>query len=98
MYFITGIEDLDPEWGTKGTHRCFGYKETFDKADQAVKENRCDINETIYNYVVIEFIKSGIHSICLENRWFYKFDYDKGIYEPIEEPGEVKGFCNFAIG
>ena len=97
MYFITGIEDLDPEWGTKGT-RCFGYKKTFEEADQTVKENRCDINETIYDYAVIEFIEDGIHQICLENRWFYKFNYEKRIYEAINKPEEFRGFCNFSIG
>lgn len=96
MYFITGIEDLDPEWGTKGT-RCFGYKKTFENADKAVRENWCDINETIYDYAVIEFMRDEIHPDCLE-RWFYKFDYDKGIYEAINEPEEVRGFCNFSIG
>lgn len=97
MYFITVIEDLDPEWGTKGT-RCVGYKKTFKNADQAVRENWCDINETIYNYAVIEFFKDdAIYPTCLE-RWFYKFNYEKSIYKSIEEPIEVKHFCNFAIG
>ena len=96
MYFITIIEDLDPEWGTKGT-RCIGYKKTFEEADQAVRENWCNINETIYNYAVIEFIGDGMYPDCLK-RWFYKFNYDKRIYEPINEPSEVKHYCNCSIG
>ena len=98
MYFITGIEKLDKDYGIKGT-RCFGYYKTFEEADQAVKCNSCDINETIYDFAVIEFIEDGLHSICLEdNRWFYMFNYIFGIYERIEEPEEVKHFCNFSIG
>lgn len=97
MYFITGIKDLDKEWGTKET-RCFGYKKIFEEADQAVKENWCDINETIYDYAVIEYIEEGIHQVCFEKRWFYKFNYDKEIYEAMDEPEEVKHFCNFSIG
>ena len=96
MFFITGIEKLDKDYGITGS-RCFGYKETFKEADQAVKENCCDINETIYCFAVIEFIESGIHSICKE-RWFYMFNPIFGIYERIEEPEEVKGLCNFSIG
>jgi len=98
MYFITGIEKLDKDYGIKGS-RCFGYKKTFEEADLSVKENHCDINETIYDYAVIEFIEDGIHQICWnDKRWFYKFDYDKGIYEAIDEPEEVKRLCNFSIG
>lgn len=97
MFFITAFEDLDKEWRYKGSIRCFGFKETFEEADIAVRENWCDINETIYNYAVIEEIDSGIHP-DVKNRWFYKFDYDKGVYEPIDEPEEMKRFCNLALG
>jgi len=97
MYFITGIEKLDEDYGVTGS-RCFGYYKTFENADIAVRNNCCDINETIYNYAVIEFIEEGIHSICIDQRWFYKFDYDNGIYEEIDEPEEVKHSCNFSIG
>jgi len=96
MYFITGIEKLDKDYGVKGT-RCFGYKKTWLEADHSVRGNSCDINETIYDYAVIEFIESGLHFIC-DKRWFYKFDYDKRMYEAISEPEEVKGLCNFSIG
>jgi len=96
MYFITGIEKLDKDYGVNGT-QCFGYKKTFEEADHSVRGNSCDINETIYDYAVVEYIESGIHNIC-QARWFYMFNYIFGIYERIEEPEEVKGLCNFSIG
>ncbi|HEY8805249.1 MAG TPA: hypothetical protein VIM42_09145 [Clostridium sp.] len=97
MFFITGIEQLNVDYGVTDS-RCFGYKETFKEADQSVRENCCDINETIYDYAVIEYIESGLHQTCLAKRWFYMFNYIFGIYERIEEPEEVKGLCNFSIG
>ncbi|SNX54151.1 hypothetical protein [Thermoanaerobacterium sp. RBIITD] len=98
MYFITVIEDFDKDYGVKGCSRCVGYYNTFEKANKAVRENKCDLWETCYNYAVIEKIEEGLYQTSYEKRWFYKFDCDKGIYEPIEEPEEVKHWCNFAIG
>jgi len=98
MFFITGIEKLDEDLQRIPRARCFGYKETFKEADQLVRENCCDVNETIYDYAVTEFIESELHQPCIAKRWFYKFNYDKEIYEQINEPVEVKGLCNFSIG
>ncbi|MDN5317612.1 MAG: hypothetical protein PWR08_1737 [Thermoanaerobacterium sp.] len=54
--------------------------------------------ETCYNYALIEKIEQGLYQADNQNRWFYKFSRETGIYEPIEEPEEVKHWCNFAIG
>lgn len=97
MYFITAFEDIDDDWGTKGSSRCFGYYKSREKADNAVYHNVCDINETIYDYVVIEYIGEGIHAIS-EQRWFYKFNYNTRQYYPILEPEGFKNICNIAIG
>lgn len=97
MFFITAFQELDSEIGGIKNSRCFGYYPHFETANNAVKNNMCDINETIYDYAVIENIEPGIHSIYTD-RWFYKFNYKTGMYESIEEPKEVMHFCNFAIG
>ena len=96
MFFIIGVIEFDEIFGAKGA-RCFGYRTEFNVAEQLVLNNVCDINETIYDYVVIEKIGEGIHPI-VENEWFYKFDYEKGVYESIEKPKETEHFCNYALG
>ena len=96
MFFITAFEDLDEEWGIKNS-RCFGFYQVFEDAERATKENWRDINETIYNYVVIEEMNEGIHPYA-QQRWFYKFDYDKRLYYAIIEPEEARRCCNFALG
>jgi len=97
MFFITAFVDLDERYGTKGGSRCFGFKETFENADQAVRENWCDIHEYTYDYVIIEEMNPGIHP-NVENRWFYKFNHEDEVYVPIDEPEELKHFCNLALG
>ena len=101
MYFITVIEnidyDADPLYATKGDQRCMGYVETFEKAEEIVTNNSYDIHECSYDYAVIEKIGPGIHYPAFE-RQFYKYNYEKGTYERIEEPPSVKQIINFSIG
>jgi hypothetical protein len=97
MYFITCF-NTDEKYGV-GASRCFGYYEDFETADQAVRENWCDMYEYTYSYAVIEFIEAGIHSIAeKENRKTYKWDNTIKGYLPCEEPQEIEHYCNFAIG
>lgn len=53
--------------GVKGYSHCFGYYKNFKFATQAVHNNYGDINETIYDYVVIEYIEEGLNPICKKN-------------------------------
>lgn len=50
--------------------RCFGYFEKLEDAKLAVKENRCDLRENYYNYVVIEEYSEGIHCLAKNTLWF----------------------------
>ena len=84
-------------WPDTGSRRCFGYFGDKDTAIQAVTENWCDINETCYDYAVIEHIEPGIHPIGDEQIWF-QFDYDDRAYHWTEKPDAVKGTINFALG
>ena len=59
-YFVTGVTYEDKKFKDRD-QRCFGYFETFEEAEKAVLNNRCDIWETIHEYVVIEKIEDGIH-------------------------------------
>lgn len=97
IYVITVFEDLDKKYGIKGGSRCFGYYFNFEDADKAIRKNKTDINEYTYSYAIIEEIPEGISQI-IDRKCFYKFDYEKRKYYPIDEPEELKGYCNFSIG
>lgn len=100
VFFITAIatllsqnsplEDLQ-----KYNSRCFGYYTTLDEAKEAVEENRCDIHETMYDFVVIEEIGPGIHAEATKELWF-KYNPKKDSYEATEV--RYIGFINHAIG
>lgn len=101
MYFITAFNQISIDKQTKildmGIQRTFGYYDNFDHADEALRQNCCDIHETIYHYAVVEKIDAGIHPIA-EKRWFYKYDKEKDGFYPIEEPKEFEHYINIALG
>lgn len=99
MYFITCFSKIDKNEFelNMGDVRTFGYYNSFEHADEALKRNRCDMYEYLYGYALIEKIESGIHPIA-EERWFYKYDEEKDGFYPIEEPKEFENFINIALG
>jgi hypothetical protein len=82
MYFITAMEDLKDGRYPIGA-RTFGFFDDLDNAKLIVENNISDINETIYDYVVIEKIRQGLYPDVL-SRILYKFNYDKKQYEIVE--------------
>lgn len=75
--------------------RCFGYYANLNEAKKAVEENRCDIHETMYDFVVIEEIEAGIHADTTNN-WWFKYNKKEDCYESVEV--ETDGVTNYAIG
>ena len=104
MYFITTIEHLPKgDYLSMGDCRCVGYYNDFNKSEEAVINNYCNIWETIYDYCVIESILEGLYQYAHgikygEDRWFYKFNKENKKYEKINEPIEFEHVCGLAIG
>ena len=94
MYFITTIQLKD---GQLGYTRCIGYFKTFAKAEYIVLNNVGDIEETIYNYCVIENIPEGIYQYDQNAKW-YKFNDLDEVYRPCEKPKELNHLIGFGIG
>lgn len=98
MYFITALTGLDRSFDT----RCFGYYPAREEALLAVQENRCDLNEGIYNNIVVEKIDKGIHSITEEEIWFEWLQtgeyLGEGNWHQIAKPLETNHTTNYAIG
>jgi hypothetical protein len=92
MYFITTIDSKD------GDTRCVGYYTTFEKAEEAVIDNACDINETCYDYCVIENISEGLYQYDQSPTWYKWNDLDE-VYEKIDYvPEPFKHTVGFGIG
>lgn len=94
MYFITTIQLKD---GQLGYTRCIGYFKTFEKAEYIVLNNVGDIEETIYNYCVIENIPEGVYQYDQNAKW-YKFNDLDEVYRPCEKPKELNHLIGFGIG
>ena len=99
-YFITVFEQFGVDklgWPDTGCRRCWGFYCDKDTAIQALHENWTDMNETIYDYAVIEGYTEGIaHSTGYE-QWF-KFDVEKNGYFEIDKPSGADNFSCWSIG
>lgn len=94
MYFITTLQIKD---GQQKSSRCIGYFKSFEEAEHIVVNNVGDIEETIYNYCVIENIPEGIYQYDQDAKW-YKFNDLDEVYKPCEKPKELNSFVGFGIG
>ena len=93
MYFVTTIDSRDEDT------RCVGYFKTFEEAEHVVLYNECDIEETCYDYAVIENIPEGLYQYDFHPTW-YKWHKPTGGYIECEQPDFVKTICGvgYAIG
>lgn len=95
MYFITCLERV-PTFEDNGGHtRTFGFFKEILEAEKALKENRLDMHECMYDYAVIEFIKQGIHPYAQVTGWF-KYDKETDSFQPTKI--EKHPYVNFALG
>lgn len=100
IYTITMLEKVENDkngWPSFGSTNIVGYYTDLDVAIEAVTSNACDINETVYDYAVIEEVSEGLYNPSIKSYWF-KYNRTKDSYEPIDEPNEVKHICGFSIG
>lgn len=73
-----------------------GWYSTFEAADEAVRNNYADIWEHAYDYAIIEEVSEGLYNPDADGK-FYKYNTEKGIYEPIEPPECTKHYCGYTI-
>lgn len=79
-----------------GSSRVVGFYEDKYTAFSRVMENCCDIWETIYDYAIVEEVEEGLYPRT--EQYFFKYNMETQLYEPIEKPEAIKHFCNFSIG
>lgn len=88
MFFITTIDK-------EGNCRCVGYVKTFEEAENIVLNNIGDINETIYDYAIIENIPEGLYQYNQNASWY---QWNNGKYKKINRPDVYNHLVSWAIG
>lgn len=99
-YFITVFTKLEQNKGflvNVGIKRCWGFYEDKGTAIKAVEENWTDLNETIFDYALIEGYNEGIGHYT-GFRKLFKYDYQSNRYVEIDEPDFLDRHICFAIG
>ncbi len=97
VYFITVCEK-PPHKNDRGQLvfddetdiRVMGVYYSIKKAREIVKNNVSDINETIYNYAIIEGVRGGMYPCYIPDiedttREVYRFNKGARTYEPISD-------------
>lgn len=92
---ILAIHPTTGEIKTSRETRTFGYYRGFQKALQAVKDNRGNMHECLYQYLVMERIGEGVHALVEDEHWF-KWSDKQWVF--TEKPRWAIGFANWAIG
>lgn len=94
MFFITATNK------SGDTTRCFGYFPTYDQALVAVNENRGGMDECFYDYLVLEYIKPGIHAWYPDDEKQHWFEWNENFNKWVscDCPKNFEMICNWAIG
>jgi len=90
IYAITCLEKIETDANNTGfpdfgATAFMGFYYDKKIAFDAVQENRADIAEHCYRYVVIERILPGLYSYP-RDRWFFEYDHSKNRFITIAEP------------
>lgn len=96
IYTLTSIYQSD-NIHRSGDTRCFGYFCSLADAIRAAEENRCDMQECRYNYLVVEKLGEGIHAMATAIKW-YKWNFEKNCWEYTQAPEWSIDVCNYSIG
>ncbi len=92
---VLAVHPITGEVKSKRDTRTFGYYRGWDAAYKAVKENRCNMHECLYQWLVMERIGEGVHALTEDAQWF---EWRKRHWKPCKRPDFARGFTNWAIG
>ena len=92
MFFITAIVSGE----RPRNPRTFGFAHDLTTAHRYVTDNVGNMHECLYDYIVIEDIPSGIHSLCEREEW-YRWTGKRWKWLK-KKPAQFRGIVNFALG
>ena len=96
IYTVTTFEKFEKRenfFPETGYVRTIGWYPEEEMARNSVLRNACDMNETIYEYTMIEELEGGLYPNVVR-KWFFKFNRPTRTYEEIEEIKELKGLVS----
>lgn len=97
-WFITSI--VNAAKAKDRNRRTFGFYNSYNEACAAVSDNRGNMEECLYDFLVVEYIEPGIHPLVLIEEW-WKWNTQLHRWDKIEK-GEVPksfiGVTNWALG
>jgi len=103
-FFVTAVrtwedifEELDGKWNKRNS-RCWGYIDTFEKAEKAVLENYTDMREDTDNWVIIEEHIMDVFAIGTGKFQWYHWNKNKKAYERCRQPDWAKRVVHWGIG
>jgi len=100
MYLITVFEKIENVNLGKldvGKSRTVGFLKSYKNAFIVANTNYRNVNEGIYNYLVIEKIQEGLYPTVI-SRVVFKFNTQNNHYFEIEVPKKLSNCCSFCIG
>lgn len=93
MYFITVTEDFNFFENEYKDSRCWGYYNDLKTAKDVISRDS-SMEETIYDYLVIEKVEEGIYPTIKEVAW-YEWSEEKWV--EINKPEQFYRVCNWAL-
>lgn len=99
IFTVHGMSDVFMCKGYLGLHRTYGWYSKAKDAQKSVKENKGDLYECAYRYIIIEEVKEGVWAGAFKGReWWYEWNRKEKKYVPIEKPEELCNVTCFAMG
>ncbi len=100
-WFITSIREEKASYtGRVPEHRTLGFYSTLAETEKAIVENRGEMREKYYDFIVVEYMEPGIFPRVIHVDW-WDWDNDSGRWErllPEFWPENLKNITNWAIG
>lgn len=92
-WFITTVVKYNPH-----VKRTFGFYDKYQDAYKAIIENRGNMSECLYDYLIVEYIEQGIHPEVHTEEWWWWVEKNKRWENGIEKPENFKSIINWALG
>jgi hypothetical protein len=78
--------------------RTFGFYDDYRHAYLAVERNYANMEECLYDYLVMEYMEEGIHPTVHAEYW-WQWNKEINCWKSLQEkPKEFVGIVNFALG
>lgn len=100
-WFITVVEtkeDSPNKDVMQKSCRCWGYEESFDKAEEAVINNYMDLHECSYQWAIVEEHVMSYFALPTGLFQWYHWNEDEKKYERCSVPEWARGICAWGVG